>query len=115
MEGRAVMRVGDDPHHILCGHHLKNAGDCRRCARVYGQDAGVCVHAAYDLGVQHPGQDHVVRVVGGARDLGARFEAVYAPAYLALWSVRVIHAWLRLRRSAASMALGRATLSSWLL
>ncbi len=57
---------------VLAGDHGLDARDPSRRAGVDRQDAGVRVRAAQDLAVQHSRQRDVVRVDGGADQLGRR-------------------------------------------
>ncbi len=74
VEGRAVIRLGNDLAHVFRRDHAIDAGERFRRAGIDRLDAAVRHGAAEDLGMQHALQAHRVGIFGSARDLLAGFE-----------------------------------------
>jgi hypothetical protein len=69
VEGGPVVRVGDDPEHVLPRDHPLHAGSGGGGLDVDRADPAVRDGAAEDLRVQHPRELEVVDVVDRSRDL----------------------------------------------
>ena len=74
VEGRAVIRFGDNFAHVVAGVNGEDAGDFARFAGVDILNAAVRHRAAENLGVQHAGHLHQMRVFGASGDLLAAFQ-----------------------------------------
>ncbi len=76
VEGRTVIRIGNQREDVFTRDHGVHAGQRARFRRVDRDDARVRHRAAHDLAVQHPGQHEMMDVLDRAGDLGDAFETL---------------------------------------